>query len=460
MIDQRHRVRDPIHGFIDLSPLEIRIVNTRVFQRLRRIKQLALAYLVYPGAQHTRFEHSLGTRYIAGRICDELNKKSGADKVSAEEREAICAAALLHDIGHGPFSHVSEYLLERYRDRALPAREKIHELIGRDIIKDDPELKAILGQKLQDRILELLFEPDKREFARYIISSDFDADKLDYLLRDAYYCGVKYGIFDIEKLIEECGIHQDREESLLALGHEAIFAFEQMLLAKYHMHRQVYSHRIRRITDRMLVRSLSLAVGSGRHPEIKKLYEYKNTPDFLQHYLDYYDEKVMRCLLQSADDDVKGYAERLFSRRLFKLLYTLTIDESQVGSSSRRRELLSMASESPLLNEMEKKIAERLRLKQCEVILSRSSIKNPAYEAPGWDIDAEKILFLTEKCEDKTLAEFSDELLISTSKEHGAAETLEVYGPKDHWNEIDGKQREREENETRDTIQAIILGGE
>ena len=107
MQERSYEIRDPIHGFIALSEKEVNLINTRAFQRLRRIRQLAMAFLVYPGTVHTRFDHSIGVMHIAGRICDRL-------KTTPEEREQVRLAALLHDIGHGPFSHVSEHLLDKH----------------------------------------------------------------------------------------------------------------------------------------------------------------------------------------------------------------------------------------------------------------------------------------------------------------------------------------------------------
>ncbi|MEW5946652.1 MAG: HD domain-containing protein [bacterium] len=188
-------LRDPIHGFIQRSDIEQKLIDTSVFQRLRGIKQLSMANLVYPGALHTRFDHSIGVMHVAGRMAEKL-------EVDWEKLPNVRLSALLHDIGHGPFSHVSEDLLYKYYDkrRVKPKNnEKIHELLTCQIIESNKELSRIPfdREKVSGLILGTLDEP----FVHGIISGPLDADKLDYLLRDSYFCGVKYGIYDIDRLI-------------------------------------------------------------------------------------------------------------------------------------------------------------------------------------------------------------------------------------------------------------------
>ena len=235
-----HEFRDPIHGLIRLTDQELAIVNTQAFQRLRRIRQLAMADLVYPGALHTRFEHSLGTLHVADKISTHSDI---IEHMSCEDRRLVRLAALLHDIGHGPFSHVSEYLLERYYDTSKvgepSSREKIHELITADIIKKLPEIAEVLDNDDREKILEILREGRKRNYLRDIVSSSLDADKMDYLLRDAYFTGVKYGLFDLDKIIDSCRVLQTGAESYLVIDEGGLFAVEQLVVAKYHMTQQV-----------------------------------------------------------------------------------------------------------------------------------------------------------------------------------------------------------------------------
>ena len=156
MIESKYEIRDVVHGLIGRTSKEVKIVDTRVFQRLRRISQLAMAQLVYPGAHHNRFEHCLGTMHISGRIGENL-------ELQTNELETIRLSGLLHDIGHGPFSHVSEYFLEKYFDKTSAElgsnrdRAKIHEFVTRDIISHNDELVKILTDNEKEDILALLY---------------------------------------------------------------------------------------------------------------------------------------------------------------------------------------------------------------------------------------------------------------------------------------------------------------
>jgi len=192
------RIRDPIHGFISLSDREMKVVNTEIFQRLRRIRQLAMASLVYPGATHTRFEHSLGVLFIADRIAHQLVE---AGILRRNDIAPIRLSALLHDLGHGPFSHISEHVLTNHRKRKPGKQsEGVHEEITANLIQHSHELKKILGSSLCDEIVEIL---SKNDIRKNVVSGPLDADKLDYLMRDAHYAGVKYGWFDLSKILDK-----------------------------------------------------------------------------------------------------------------------------------------------------------------------------------------------------------------------------------------------------------------
>ena len=176
----RHKsIRDPLYGFVDLSEIETNLLDTPVFRRLHFIKQLSHAYVVYPSAIHTRFEHSLGCVYIANKMCTELN-------FDDDRREIVRISALLHDIGHGPFSHLFEQIIKKIN----PKLSEPHEVISRIIINEDHDIDAILKEKKQ-RVIELLekkrtadWESSGKSLSSDIVSSGLDADKLDYLRRD------------------------------------------------------------------------------------------------------------------------------------------------------------------------------------------------------------------------------------------------------------------------------------
>jgi uncharacterized protein len=191
------RIRDPVHNFVTLREKQVKLVGTRALQRLRGIRQLALANLVYPGAVHTRFDHTLGVTHVAGLMAHALG-------LDADQVELVQQAALLHDIGHGPFSHVSEQALERYADRAqLPPdqkKEKIHEIITARIICQDDEIVRLLGRDDCAKVVKLLSVGHGQTALKSIVSGPLDADKQDYLLRDSRFCGVQYGVFDIHQM--------------------------------------------------------------------------------------------------------------------------------------------------------------------------------------------------------------------------------------------------------------------
>ena len=194
--------RDPVHGLIKLTDQEVNIIDQLPFQRLRRIKQLAMAHLVYPGALHTRFDHSLGTLHAADRI---LDKVADSAQMCEDDVRIVRLAALLHDIGHGPFSHVSEYLLdENYKPQApaVSTREKIHERLTVDIITYEPSIADLLTDDQREAVCGLIRGSNRRDIRRDIVSSDLDADKIDYLTRDGHFTGVQYGAFDLEKIYD------------------------------------------------------------------------------------------------------------------------------------------------------------------------------------------------------------------------------------------------------------------
>ena len=325
--DTRRAIRDPIHGLIPRNPDEIRLMNTAAFQRLRRIRQLALAHHVYPSALHTRFEHSVGTMYVAGRICARLGELSPIDD---DTTRLVRLAALVHDVGHGPFSHVSEFVLDRYYDREalgdLGQTAKIHERITGDLLRVDSEIAAVLSQDERQSIIDLLGGLPVRRFERDIVSSSLDADKMDYLLRDGYFAGVQYGQFDLDKIIDVCRVISRGGESYLAFDEEGIYALEQLVVAKYHMGQQVYYHRIRAITDAMLVRGLCIAVRDGVDG-MDRAYSYDGTDAFLESYMALDDEVVLFRLSNCEHPIVRDIFSRLRSRRLLKEISTIAIND-------------------------------------------------------------------------------------------------------------------------------------
>lgn len=325
-------VRDPVHGFIYFNETEMEIVNTAVFQRLRYIRQLAFTHLVYPGAEHSRFAHSMGVMEFATKMFDTLTMKNLA-KVKKwnkarvrRNRQLLRLAALLHDAGHAPFSHASEELLQGVK----------HEEISRRFILSDPiaslvnKFKKDLGITAEDVagfFSAKNIDPDI-VFLKEIFAGEIDADKLDYLYRDSLFTGVHYGRFDYQRLIQSLCLIEDPDDVgnfVMAIEHGGLHALEAMVLARYFMFTQVYFHKIRRAYDHHLLDFLKKYV--------------KKYPPSLREYVKWDDNVVFSLMREHFRDDD---ARRILSRDPFVQSFTTPehIDEEQRTRFSWLRETL------------------------------------------------------------------------------------------------------------------------
>jgi len=294
-------VRDAVHGNISLSPLEEKIIDTSDFQRLRRIKQLALTYLVYPGAVHTRFEHSLGTMHLASSICDILGMKG-------EEKEKIRLRALLHDLGHTAFSHESEYALQSLLGR--------HEKIG-----EGKMLRGEVGEIIKWRFNPREIVSGKGGLADELISCDIGADRMDYLKRDAHHIGVAYGIIDIDRIIHTIG----SEKGKICLERGGLEAAESLLIGRFLMFSSVYLHKTVRIASAMLNRAIGNAVGSGElAPE---------------EFLEAGDEEMLLRL--GGIRESAPYADAIMKRRFYKQAFVLSDLHPMLENKEKAEEELS-----------------------------------------------------------------------------------------------------------------------
>lgn len=320
------RIRDPVHGFVALTKDECALLDTPALQRLRGIRQLAMASLVYPGAVHSRFDHTLGVLHIAGQMCDRL-------EIDDRYAPTIRLAALLHDVGHGPFSHVSESVLDAVARTDLvklaKKRDKIHELITRDIILNHPGFESVLAPGERRNIADLLETGLKDPVHKSIISGPLDADKQDYLLRDSMFCGVRYGLFDIAQLHNVLTVVKDGEQLTLMVEHSGIHVIEQFVLAKYYLTTQVYRHKVRLITDQMLIRAFTLGVLEDKLPFMESLFVYEQTPAYVKNYLSWNDARLTQELLN--EEHAGTHAGRLFrrlaNRQLFKRVCQVALND-------------------------------------------------------------------------------------------------------------------------------------
>lgn len=294
-------ITDPIHRYIRFSETEREIVDTVIFQRLRGIRQLAGAHLVYPSAQHSRFEHSIGTMHIAGYAGETLFSKGyfgDEDKV-----QQLRLAALLHDIGHGPFSHLFEEVL-------MEKQNMNHEDMGRQIISQS-EISDILGKHGYNSsdICELSFGQSNIQFFNEIISGALSADMMDYLPRDGLFTGVEYGKIDYHRLISSFEVTADGH---LAINKSSLYSLESMLISRYEMYKAVYFHKTVRSAEVMLLRSIMLAD------------EQLNLTDkTLNKYLSLTDEITLERIRLLGNDNKSAarLAQDYKSRKLLKCVY-------------------------------------------------------------------------------------------------------------------------------------------
>jgi uncharacterized protein len=300
-----YRIRCPVHGFIRFSENERTIIDHWIFHRLRHIKQLALTDMVYPGACHTRFEHSLGVMELATRAFDQVAAKRGAlleanlkkvaelrEKPLAIARQLVRLAALLHDIGHSCFSHAAETVIhegsghEGFTFKLVEEKEFLGGVLDSLFFA---EFASLLGKVLRGGSVM----PPQFKVLKDLVSGEMDADRSDYLLRDSLHCGVEYGRFDHRRMIQ-CLDLNEAEGGVLEIGlhRDGIHTFEALILARYQMNTQVYYHRIRRIYDYYLCQYFA-EKGKAAFDTPKKI-------------LDQTDIQAMATILQDADKGAEG----------------------------------------------------------------------------------------------------------------------------------------------------------
>lgn len=378
--------RDPVHNYISVTDsLIYDLINTSEFQRLRRIKQLATTSYTFHGAEHSRFSHCLGVYHIASRVVDYFEKHY-PDDWNPDDSLLTMAAALLHDLGHGAYSHTFERLFDTN-----------HEAITQEIITNNQtEVNAVLRRiapDFPDKVASVINHTYPNKQVEQLISSQIDCDRMDYLLRDAYYTGASYGQFDLTRILSVIRPHGNG----IAFTINGTHAIEDYLVSRYQMYMQVYFHPASRAMEVLLQNLLKRA--KALYPQQQAYFE-KTSPCLipffeksysLQDYL-YLDDGVMNTYFQSwmtSDDAILAdLANRFINRKLFK---SVILTQASQTSLTALQKLVAAIGYDPDYYTAEHKNFDLpydiyrpekeilvLRLNFCKkTAASRNSVKNP-----------------------------------------------------------------------------------
>lgn len=316
-------INDPVWGFIELnSDLHLELIEHPYFQRLRRIKQLGLSSLVYPGANHTRFEHAIGTMHLVRSALDVLKKKG--NKITEEEEEGVMAALLLHDIGHGPFSHALEQSIVQGVSHEELSRVYMDEL--------NREMNGRLGLAI-----DIFMNRYSKRFLHQLVSSQLDMDRLDFLKRDSFYSGVSEGVVSSERIIQMLNVQHDQ----LVVEVKGIYSVEKFLIARRLMYWQVYLHKTVLSAEHMMIKLLQRATDLTSNGEIVpatgyltlflskeiKAEDFRSTDLAIRkralHHFAYLDDADILCTIKGwmkhPDPILANLSRALVDRKLFKI---------------------------------------------------------------------------------------------------------------------------------------------
>ena len=385
-VNKRKILNDPVHGFITIpDELIFGLMNHPCFQRLTRIRQLGLTYLVYPGALHTRFNHAIGAMHLMDEATEILKQKGF--EITPEEKQAALAAILLHDVGHGPFSHALENSLIHnvsHEDISLRLMEKL-----------DEEMNGQLRMAI--RIFKGTY---RKKFLHQLVSSQLDVDRLDYLSRDSFFTGVSEGVIGTERILKMMTIANDD----LAVEEKGIYSVERFIIARRLMYWQVYFHKTVVAAEQMLIgvlkRAHELALSGDKifaPPALAFFLEKNNNrtnlnASTLENFIDIDDSDILSSLKvwqHHSDPVLSRLSANLLNRRLFRVV----IDSKPI-SKKNEDDLLKKISASYNISK-----------EDAACFLSYGEIENNAY-APGID----KIWIANKDGSRKDVAEASDQL--------------------------------------------------
>ena len=345
-------VKDPIHGYIKISQAEKSIIDTEPLQRLRRIRQLAGSEFVYPAANHTRFEHVLGVMHLAGALAEAL--PAG---IPAHQQEQLRLSALLHDIGHGPFSHVFEPLMLKHLGKNH--EDLVPWLVNGTELADKLEASGF-NPKTLGKLATGSLRDRARPYLDQIISSSVDVDKMDFVVRDSFHTGAGYGSIDVLRLLYTMDIINGN----LSVDGTAIATLESFFLARLESFRTIYFHRASRAVQIMIVIALEAA------EDELELLDFDGPEDFLK--LD--DYKVWTGLKDC--NKSKKIMQDLEARKLLKCAYERTV-------FSREKRVSHVISDQRVRADVEKQIAKKARIAAEEVIIDVPTLPSVPYQRVG-----------------------------------------------------------------------------
>lgn len=334
-------VKDPVHGYIGLTNVEKNIIDSFPVQRMRGIKQLSVTSIAYPGGDHSRFSHALGTMHLAGKIIESLEPK---ESIPNDDWQLVRLGGLLHDVGHGPFSHSFEAVLS-------PHLGLTHEDMGARVIRESSLADKIESHGFDpNELAELVFgNPKTEKYLKQTLTSQFDADKMDFLLRDSYFTGVEYGQIDVHRLIQAMEVIDED----IAIDKKALSALETFMIARYEMFLNVYYHHSVRAAEIMLRKAMNHA------RELLGLITFDDIEDFLK--LD--DAYVISGLRELDPSEYKGTnrKEAKIAKETFRKL-----NERNLIKPAYERELhikdeyiAKLLSEESIRTQKESEIAEK-----------------------------------------------------------------------------------------------------
>jgi len=343
-------IKDPIYGYVCVTEAEKEIIDSYPVQRLHRLRQLAGSEFVYPGANHTRFEHSIGVMYLAGRLSENPNL---SQYLSEEEIQTIRIAALLHDVGHGPFSHIFEHLLVKFLNKThedmttwIIQKSELGDTIGK--LGYDPNVIGKLA-------VGALHKPGKA-FIDQIIQSAVDVDKLDFVVRDTHHTGAEYGYVDVFRLIHMLDILDEN----LAVDLGALSALESFMLARLESFKSIYFHRVGRAAQIMIAMAMEEAKDELGLIDFKSPDEYLSLNDY-----------TVWAMLRKCEKSRK-IMEELERRKLLKCAYDRTFHVKE-------KTITSIFSVEEIRNQMRNKIASEAEVETQSVVIDVPTLPSVPY---------------------------------------------------------------------------------